>query len=194
MASLYPYTFNGATRIRADNTDRTQQNIQSNKYSEHMMTSYFSNNKSDDYVQFGTSQPGLMFFGGATGGASKGVGAATVDTDTMLTIKRENARALEKLSLQQRPFLTVPYLGRGSCDVGLECQLRQGDVVSGKKSVSTVTEQSFINVQMTPLIDDVKSKITNPAYLIQESALDGWVRGGTATRNEVYAGNSHMPR
>ena len=93
MASLYPYTFNGATRIRSDNTDRTQQNIQSAKYSEHTLTSYFSNNKSDDFIQFGTSQPGLMFFGGATGGASKGVGAYTVDTDSRLTIKNENALA-----------------------------------------------------------------------------------------------------
>lgn len=180
MATMYPYVFNGTARIGADNTDRTQKNLMSTQYSNHVLTSYFSDNKTEDYIRFATSQPGIMFAGSM--GASKGTGVDTVDVDSKLTIQNENARALEKLSLQQRPFMTVPYLGRGSCDVGLESQLKQGMKIADKKSVSTISEVSHINNQMYPLIDSVRSSITNPKYLVQEAALDGWIRGGSATR------------
>ena len=177
MASLYPYTFNGATRIRDDNSDRTQQNIMSTRYHDYMMSSYFSNKRSDDSKNFATAQPGIMF----NGGSIHGITTDNVDIDTMLTIKNENSRTLEKLSLQQRPFLTVPYLGRGSADTALESQMMQGDVVTNKKSVSTITEQSFMNNHIHPLLDNVK-----------ETSLDGWIRGGVATR-EMMNKDKHLP-
>lgn len=206
MATLYPYKFNSTARIGADNTDRTLSNLESTRYNNHMLTSYFSENKSSDYVNFATSQPGISFIGSF--GASNGIGASTVDVDSSLIIRNENTRnvgrtvlqtpgasgALDRLSLHQRPFLTVPYLGRGSCDPTLESQLMQGDYVMNKKSVSTISEQSFINNQMYPLIDPIKETITNPKYLIQEAALDGWTRGGSVTRS--YGGSEpvrHLP-
>jgi hypothetical protein len=160
------------------------------KFNNYMLSTYFSENRSDDHVRFATNQPSMMF-SGINGGASAGINAFTVDVDSTLNIKKENARALEKLSLQQRPFLTVPYLGRGSCDTVLESQLKQGDIVANKKSVSTITEQSFANNHMYPLIDSIKDTITNPKYLVQEAALDGWIRGGSATREQ--AKQSHLP-
>jgi hypothetical protein len=190
MASLYPYTFNGTSRIRNDNTDKSQQTMMNTKFNNYMLSTYFSENRSDDHVRFATNQPSMMF-SGINGGASAGINAFTVDVDSTLNIKKENARALEKLSLQQRPFLTVPYLGRGSCDTVLESQLKQGDIVANKKSVSTITEQSFANNHMYPLIDSIKDTITNPKYLVQEAALDGWIRGGSATREQ--AKQSHLP-
>jgi hypothetical protein len=190
MASLYPYTFNGTSRIRNDNTDKSQQTILNTKFNNYMLSTYFSENRSDDHVKFATNQPSMMFTG-INGGASGGINAFTVDVDSTLNVKKENARALEKLSLQQRPFLTVPYLGRGSCDTVLESQLKQGDIVANKKSVSTITEQSFSKNHMYPLIDSIKDTITNPKYLVQEAALDGWVRGGSATRE--HAKQSHLP-
>ena len=189
MASLHPYTFNGTSRIRNDNTDKSQQTIMNTRFNNYMLSTYFSENRSDDHVKFATEQPSMMFTG--INGASGGINALTVDVDSTLNIKKENGRALEKLSLQQRPFLTVPYLGRGSCDTVLESQLKQGDIVANKKSVSTITEQSFGNNHMYPLIDSIKDTITNPKYLVQEAALDGWVRGGSATRET--AKQSHLP-
>jgi hypothetical protein len=187
MSTLYPYTFNGSSRLRSDKPDQTQFIQQSTKYSNHILTSYFSENSSNDFVKFAVEHPGIMFSGST--GASNGVGASNVDTDSMLRIKSDNARSLEKLSLQQRPYLSVPYLGRGSCDVTIESQLKQGDFVHNKKSVSTISEQSYIDNQMYPLIDGIRDTITNPRYLIQESALDGWTRGGTATRNHLPSAN-----
>jgi hypothetical protein len=184
MASIYPYTFNGASRIGNDNTDKSQKTIMNTRFNNYMLSAYFSDSHSNDHVQFATNQPAMMFTG--LSGASAGINALTVDVDSKLNIHKENGRALEKLTLQQRPFLTVPYLGRGSCDTVLESQLKQGDIITNKKSVSTITEQSFANKQMYPLIDSIKDTITNPKYLVQEAALDGWVRGGSATR-------SHLP-
>ena len=162
------------------------------KFNNYMMSNYFSESRSDDHVNFATAQPGFMFNSGAISGAT----AATVDVDSKFSILKENARSLEKLSLQTRPFVAVPYLGRGSADTTLESQLRQGDIVGNKKSVSTVTEQSFMNNQMYPLIDSIKETITNPKYLVQEAALDGWIRGGVATRESEAKGSKgskHLP-
>ena len=189
MASMYPYTFNSGSRIGSDNTDRSQTNLMNSKYNNYMLSTYFSESRSDDHVNFATSQPAIMFSGGP-GGASAGVNANTVDVDSFFTIKRENGRSLEKLSLQQRACASVPYLGRGSCDTTLESQLKQGDIITNKKSVSTVSEQSYMNNQMYPLIDSIKEKITNPKYLVQESALDGWTRGGSNSRKSEP---SHLP-
>ena len=191
MASIYPYTFNGTSRIRNDNTDKSQQTIMNTKFNNYMLSTYFSENHSDSHVKFATEQPSMMFTG-INGGASGGINPFTVDVDSTLNIKKENGRALEKLSLQQRPFLTVPYLGRGSCDTVLESQLKQGDIIANKKSVSTITEKSFTNNHMYPLIDSIKDTITNPKYLVQEAALDGWIRGGSATREQAKSKN-HLP-
>ena len=191
MASIYPYTFNGTSRIRNDNTDKSQQTMMNTKFNNYMLSTYFSENRSDAHVKFATEQPSMMFTG-INGGASGGINSFTVDVDSKLNIHKENSRALEKLSLQQRPFLTVPYLGRGSCDTVLESQLKQGDIIANKKSVSTITEQSFASNHMYPLIDSIKDTITNPKFLVQEAALDGWVRGGSATREQAKSKN-HLP-
>ena len=191
MATLYPYTFNNMTRSRAETVDRSNQILMDNKFSDHILTSYFSDNDRGDYEKVALAQPGVMFDG--TSWSSHGVNANTVDIDSALIIQNKNSRSLEKLSLQQRPFMTVPYLGRGSADTTLESQLRQGDIVGNKKSVSTVTEQSFMNNQMYPLIDSIKETITNPKYLVQEAALDGWIRGGVATRESDSKKSKHLP-
>ena len=191
MATLYPYTFNNMTRSRAETVDKTNQTVMNNKYGDYVLTTYFSDNDRGDYEKVALAQPGVMFSG--TSWSSHGVGPNTVDIDSALIIKNENARSLEKLSLQQRPFMTVPYLGRGSADTALESQLRQGDIVGNKKSVSTITEQSFMNNQMYPLIDSIKETITNPKYLVQEAALDGWIRGGSATREAHAKDSKHLP-
>jgi hypothetical protein len=95
----------------------------------------------------------------------------------------EQERPLEKLMLTPRPFVTVPYLGRGSCDPVLESQLQQGELVSDKKSVSTVMEKSFSGYTMYPTDSVMEERVKNPEFVVQEAALDGWVRGGQATRH-----------
>ncbi len=64
----------------------------------------------------------------------------------------------------ERPFATVPYLGRGNGNPELESQLQQGDQVINRKSVNHLAEKSYINHRYTPMIPELASSITNPAY------------------------------
>ena len=82
----------------------------------------------------------------------------------------------------ERQFLTVPYLGRGAGDPTLELQLREGEPMSEKKSVSTVTAQTFMGHTLHPSSKDMEEKC---GVRIEESAMKGWVRGGADTRAPI---------
>ena len=87
----------------------------------------------------------------------------------------------------QRPFLTVPYLGRGSVDPVLELQIKEGEPMGGeKKSVSTVMSQSFMGYTLYPTDNNMEERVSNPKHTVEESAMNGWIRGGADTR---YAGD-----
>jgi hypothetical protein len=193
MASLSPYTFLNTDRIGADSTDKTQQNLSNTQYSTYTLTNHFSQNLSDQHVKFAIDQP-TMTFNGLTNG--NGVNATVVDDESVLLLKTEQQRALEKLQLFERPFKTVPYLGRGSCDPALESQLLQGELSSDKKSVSTIMEKSFADYSLYPTDDKMKERINDPSTSVEEAALDGWVRGGASTRemsNDDVMKNSNRP-
>jgi hypothetical protein len=170
------YTFNNMGRIGLDATDLTQRNMHNTRFSNYMLSEFFSDKTSDSQVKFATQQPTMMF-------SSSGVAGSVIDVNSMLTLKTEQERPLEKLMLNTRPFVTVPYLGRGSCDPTLESQLQQGEIISDRKSVSTIMEQSFSNYVMYPTDTQMEERVKNPAYTVEEAALNGWVRGGQSTRN-----------
>jgi hypothetical protein len=114
-----------------------------------------------------------------------GISSAVIDVESKLLNKSESERAAEKLQLFQRPFATVPYLGRGGGDPTLESQLQQGQMIRDLKSVATVSEQPYIDYQTYPLRDDLRSQMTNPANSVEEVAMNGWVRGGSSARQNA---------
>jgi hypothetical protein len=173
------YTFNQMGRIGYDNTDATQRQMQNTKYSTSVLSNYFSDKLSDSHVQFATAHPGVFSNGMNGGFGLSGIGA---ENESSLFWGMTQERSLEKLQLMERPFLTVPYLGKGSCNPLLESQLQQGETVRGKKSVSTVMEQNFMNPQTYPMDSDLAQRVQNPAFSVEEAALQGWVRGGSSTR------------
>jgi hypothetical protein len=121
-----------------------------------------------------------MTFSGISHG--NGLNGNVIDDESNLVIKTEQTKPFEKLQLFQRPFASVPYLGRGSCDPALEAQLQHGEVVAGKKSVSTIMDKSFSQYQLYPTDDKMEERVNDAAYTVEEAALDGWVRGGKSTR------------
>ena len=175
MSTLHTYNFNNMGSLKADMTDQTQQNIQNTKFGNYNVSNYFSNSTSNSQLQFATQQPGFVVKNG-------GVSSAVIDIQSTLLNKMENERSFEKLQLFQRPFLTVPYLGRGGGDPTLESQLQQGEMIRDLKSVGTVSEKTFMDCNQYPMMDDLRSKITNPSNLVQELAMDGWIRGGASAR------------
>jgi|TARA_R110002096_G_scaffold156869_1_gene321628 hypothetical protein len=179
MATLNPYTFNNTDRIGSDSTDQTQRNISNTQSSNYMLSDYFSKNLSDQHVKFAVQQPMMSFTSLANG---NGIGGQVVDNESNLLLKTEQERALEKLQLFERPFKTVPYLGRGSCDPALESQLQQGEMMSEKKSVSTIMEKSFADYSLYPTDNKMEKQVSDASHTVEEAALDGWIRGGASTR------------
>ena len=178
--SASDYQMNQSGRMGNDLTDKTQRTVQNSAYLDSVLTNFSSDKMSTSHVQFATQYPGMMV-SGTNGGT--GLGAMGVDTESSLLWKTNSQRPLEKLQLFPRSFLTVPYLGRGSCDTTLESQLIQGENVRGKKSVSTVMEQNFLPLDKYPLDSDKRARASEAKYSVEELALDGWVRGGKATRD-----------
>jgi len=184
MNNTSSYLFNSMGRIGIDLTDQTAENLYNTRFGNYMVSNYFSDSTSDQHIQFATQQPNVLPNG------KSGVAGGVIDQYSFLLTGTETERPLEKLQLNRRLFNTVPYLGKGSGDPTLESQLFQGEKVSDKKSVSTVSEESYINYATYPMMEDLKSRIGNPAYSVQEVALDGWVRGGTSARDTSFSSNS----
>ena len=96
-----------------------------------------------------------------------------------------------RISLWQRPFATVPYLGRGSSNPVLESNIQQGELANNKKTISGTSEMSVLQHSNTPLIPSLQSTISNPSNLVEGVSAEGWVRGGVPsrelTRDKDYA-------
>ena len=179
MSSTSSYFFNNAGRIGADVTDQSQRNVYNTRFTNYTLSDYFSDKTTDSHIQFATKQPAVMFSGTTHG---SGLHSSVVDDESLLHLKVEQDHAVEKLQLFQRPFLTVPYLGRGSCDPALESQLLQGEMISDKKSASTIMDKSFSQYALYPTDKKMEERVNNAAHTVEEAALDGWVRGGMSTR------------
>ena len=179
MSSVCSYLFNNAGRIGSDATDQSQRNVYNTRFTNHTLSNYFSDKSSNNHVNFATKQPAVMFSGITHG---SGLISSAIDAESILKLKTEQDHAVEKLQLFQRPFLTVPFLGRGSCDPALESQLLLGEMVSDKKSASTIMDKSFAQYALYPTDKKMEERVNNAANTVEEAALDGWVRGGMTTR------------
>ena len=171
------YTFNKQTRIGEDSCDKSQRGVQDMNAANYMLTNFQPNCPLNNIVDFATSQPAINF----TGSHKFGIGGSKIDESSVLSIT-ELSRNKDKISLLQRPYLTVPYLGRGKSNAMMESQIQQSEIANNRKSVNPSSEVSHLNYRHTPLISSIKSTITNPANLIESDAADGWIRGGIPVR------------
>ena len=174
MSSLTSYNFNNLGNIGNDVTDQTQKNLHNTRFADYMLSNFVAGNTSNSHIEFATSQPIMMF-------GEKGMSSQVVDIDSqMLYNQEQNQRPLEKLILTPRPFITVPYLGRGSVDPDMESKLQQGEMVSDKKSVATVMEKPFNTDYNLKLFDtEMQTRVDNASNIIN---TPGWVLGGAPTR------------
>lgn len=184
------YTFFHLGRIGADEVDNTQRNIFNSRHSNYTLTNYFADSTADSHVSFATQYPTMMY----NGLSGVGLNGSLVDADSSLLLGATKGRSLERLSLKQRPFLTVPYLGKGSCDVLLESQMTQGENSRDRKSASTIMSKSFSEHSLYPVDGKMAETSSDPKHTIEEFGLDGWVRGGMTTRglstDDVFAKQS----
>ena len=179
MAFVSGYTFSNIARIGNDSCcvdQNTIQNIQSCNYN---LENYFANDCSmKNPIALATMQPGINY----RGGFNVGAGGCNVDDSSKLLIGTIQTHPRCRIDLFQRPFATVPYLGRGSVDPIMEAQIQQGETITNKRSVTLLGEKSYMKYHSTPLLADVKDRMTNPAYCVEGVASEGWIRGGVPSR------------
>lgn len=177
MASVYDYTLNQGTRIGNDMCDQSQQTIQNSLSSNYILNNYRNACPMNNAIEFATSNLDINF----KGSQQVGIGGCNIDENSQL-LMTNLSKPRCKLSLVQRQFATVPYLGRGKSDPLLESQIQQGELANNRKSITQSTELSFIKYHNTPMIPSLKSTINNPANLVEGMADSGWIRGGVPSR------------
>jgi hypothetical protein len=177
MASVFDYTFDQTTRLGYDRTDFSQHILQNAEYTNYVLGDYRPSCPLKNAIDFATSQPNINF----TGSHQTSIGGSNINESSQLLIN-DLSRSKCRLSLVERPYNTVPYLGRGKCDPLLESQIQQGDFANNKKSINPSSEMCYIEYSHTPLLPSLKSTISNPANLIENNAAEGWIRGGLPSR------------
>jgi hypothetical protein len=147
---------------------------------ENRIYNFYQQRNINSSVDAATQEQAIMFQDGY------GVNQRNIDVDSQLRINQTqtNPRSRLNVNLNQRTFLSVPYMGRGRGDQYVESQLQQRPFVRVRPSFSSVTTQGFKNV-FIPQIPEVKNYIRNPKNFIQEEADSEWVRGGIPTRLAV---------
>jgi hypothetical protein len=179
MATYSGYTFDNMSRIGLDQCNLDQTTIQDIAACNYMTQNYFASDCTmKNPISLATTQPGIMY----NGGYQVGAGGCNINESSNLQIGTIQTHPRCRIDLFQRPFATVPYLGRGSVNPVMESQIQQGEQLVNKKSINNLSEKSYIKYHQTPLLPAVQQRISNPANQIESVASDGWVRGGVPSR------------
>jgi hypothetical protein len=179
MANASSYTFDSISRIGNDNCYIDQRSIQNAEYSNYMLQNYFASDCSmKNPISLATTQPGVFY----NGGYNVGAGGCNINDSSKLQIGTIQTHPRCRIDLFQRPFATVPFLGRGSVNPIVESQIQQGEMNVNKKSITNLGEKSYIKYHQTPLLPSIKNKMTDPANCVEGVASEGWVRGGVPSR------------
>ncbi len=179
MAFVSDFMFNNLSRIGEDSCSQDINTIQNTQACNYLLQNYFANDcEMNKARKLATTQPCVNY----SGGFGLGAGGCNVDDSSKLMIGSIQTNPKCRIDLFHRPFATVPYLGRGSVDPVLEAQIKQGETVTNKRTITRLTEKSHFKHHTTPLIPELENNIQNPNNLIEGVAYDGWVRGGVPCR------------
>lgn len=177
--------FFNQSRIGVDEVSMTQIDLQDRAQNQYMLQPFDQDCAMRKPIEFATSQVNVNFCAAGGMGNQCGVGGCNIDENSQLLLGSLQTHPKSRISLFHRPFATVPYLGKGPFDPTAESQLQQTDSFSNnKKSVNTISEISYIPMTNYPLIPSIQETVTNPAYLVEGVAMEGWVRGGASSRKQ----------
>jgi len=175
MTRTFDFTFNQLSRIGQDESSYTQENIMNTSIANYTTYNPYSNQCLGG-LDFAVKQPNVF------------VNKSTYQLGPLGCNVRDNSilkksiltNPNEKLTLHERPYKTVPYLGKGNVDVYNENKLRLGDTFKERKSVSQFNEQCFNDLDNYPLNEELKEKLYKSKIETDVDPL--WMRGGTDTR------------
>ena len=179
MAYVSDFTFNIMGRIGNDECSQDINSIQNSQSCSYLLQNYFTSDcNMSKAKQLATTQPGINY----SGSMGSDMCGSNIDDSSRLLIGGIQTAPKARIDLFQRPFATVPYLGRGAVDPILEAQIQQGEAVTNKRSVTRLTEKSHLRYRTTPLIPEMQQTVQNPDNIIEANASDGWIRGGLPSR------------
>ena len=179
MAHVSDFTFNTMGRIGNDECSQDINAIQNSQACSYLLQNYFAVDcNMSKAKQLATTQPGINY----SGSMGSDMCGSNIDDSSKLLIGSIQTNPKARIDLFQRPFATVPYLGRGAVDPILEAQIQQGEAVTNKRTVTRLTEKSHLRYRTTPLIPAMQHTIQNPDNIIEANASQGWVRGGVPSR------------
>ena len=179
MSQIVDFMFNNISRIGQDSYNHTQDVAMNNAVSSYNLTNLNGVNDKKT-IQIMSNYPTMNSKGTYQVGP---YGYNIDDNSNLLKSKLTNNNC--KINLQERSYLTVPYLGRGNVDVGLENSLKFGDTFKQKKSCCNLGEKPQQDLDNYPFQKNLKNELNNPSKCIEESAVKGWIRGGLPSR-EIY--------
>jgi hypothetical protein len=169
--------FDSTSRIGNDVCDLTNRNKVNIASANYMLENYASANPITEAFKIAFKNPNIILNGSPNGGFS----SDHVDENNVLTFG-QGTNLREKELIQQRIFSTIPFLGKGEVNVPLENTLRGGIYNYYSKSTDSMSEVTNFDLTYIPLIPALKTELTNPANFIENSANDGWIRGGVPSR------------
>ena len=175
MNQLIDFQFDQMARIGNDSTAFTQRNHMNTTHATYTTFNPF-NNTCNGAVDFATNQPNVFF----KSPSNLGPGGCNVDESSILN-KSILTNPHIKISLHERPYKTVPYLGKGNVDVGVENKILWGDSLREKKSNIKLNDCSSLDDY--PLMN--AEDMIDPRKHIESMADRNWVRGGVPSR-EIY--------
>ena len=177
MANISDYKFNNLTGTGNDACYLNESELQNKEYSAYM-TSKFSG-PINNAANLALSNNLLWYEGNNSVGS---LGSSINESNSLLLGRQKDTHPETKLSLRERTFKSIPYLGRGKGNIDVESTLMHGeDHCENKKSLFPVSEQSYLEHSNYPLIKEIEETITNPKYLVEGSHND-WIRGGLPSR------------
>lgn len=177
MNQLIDFQFDQMARIGNDSTAFTQRNHMNTTHASYTTFNPF-NTTCNGAVDFATNQPNVFF----KSPSNLGPGGCNVDESSILN-KSILTNPHIKISLHERPYKTVPYLGKGNVDVGMENNLFWGDTLREKKSTMLLNEKNYLDLENYPIYN--KEQFTEPRFHIEQAASKDWIRGGMPSR-ELY--------
>ena len=175
MSRLVNFKFNELSRIGNDESTYTQEHLMNKQASSYNTYNPFSN-KCLGGLDLALNQPNVFI-----NQSTHQIGPLGCNvSDSNLLRKGNLTKQNVKLTLHERPYKCVPYLGRGNVDVYQENKLRLGDTMKEKKSVAQFNEQNYLNLDNYPIHEDIKENVKKCE--MEQDVHPSWVRGETDTR------------
>ncbi len=173
--------FNGiGTRLNDDNCFLSYKFSQSIGPGSYILQNFKNDESNQNATEFALNQNTVNI---KNGFGVSGIDGCNIEIDNELRIKSGNVITNDKNinQLFSRPFLTVPYMGRGTGNPCFDTMIKPGEDTYQAKACNVKNQDT----NFIPLVKCLKKNIQNPKHLITEDVDNNWIRGGLPSRQLV---------